>query len=445
MIQICASTPPPSSTPPHRIADTVDSSPLAPPPDPIWIGADRVARRRADPAATLPTPHGATPPSPAPACSTLHPVWIRSGQPTPPMHRSSPLAYARPPPLCCRRPRPPPQRLHRASPTLDSATPGLPLLSSPSPLHVTVPAPRSPLLDPARAHALLCAPARATRASQPQPRRPSPPAAYTRRRLCPAAPGHIGVTTPTPLSTPPHRITVTVDSSPLAPPPDPIWIGADRVARRRADPATTLPTPHGATPPSPAPASSTLRPVWIRSGQPTPPTPRSSPLAYARPPPLRRLRPRPPPQRLHRASPTLASATPVRPRPPSPLLPLSVARHRARTPFVPARPSARPRAPVRPRARPAPTSRSHGARRPLLPTPAAVSAPRHLATSARVAVVVRGLIPLPLRLPSAAAALSANRATLLRPSEPGRAPAPSPAAPRRLVGLALVARSTRRP
>nr|XP_040243946.1 lysine-rich arabinogalactan protein 19-like [Aegilops tauschii subsp. strangulata] len=244
----------------------------------------------------------------------------------------------------------------------------------------------------------------------------------------------IGATTPPPSSTPPHRIAVTVDPSPLAPPPDPIWIGADRVARRRANPAATLPTPHGATPPSLAPASSTLRLMWIRSGQPMPLTPHSSPLAYAGPPPLRRRRPRPPPQRLHRASPTLASATPVRPRPPSPLLPLSVARHRACTPFAPARPSARPRAPVRPRARPAPTSRSHGAGRPLLPTPAAVSALRHLATSARVAVIVRGLIPLPLRLPSAAADLSANRATLLRPSEPGRAPAPSPAARGALSG-----------
>ena len=80
------------------------------------------------------------------------------------------LLLAGPPPLCRRHPRPPPQRLHRASPTLFSATPVRPRPPSPilpSLLHVTVPAPRSPPLDPARAHALPCAPARATRAIQP--------------------------------------------------------------------------------------------------------------------------------------------------------------------------------------------------------------------------------------------------------------------------------------
>nr|XP_020155411.2 uncharacterized protein LOC109740773 [Aegilops tauschii subsp. strangulata] len=54
----------------------------------------------------------------------------------------------------------------------------------------------------------------------------------------------------------------------------------------------------------------------------------------------------------------------------------------------------------------------------------------------------RGAWPLP---PSATAALSTNRAALLRPPEPGCALAPSPAAPRRPVRLALVTRSARRP
>ncbi|XP_048556864.1 vegetative cell wall protein gp1-like [Triticum urartu] len=58
-------------------------------------------------------------------------------------------------------------------------------------------------------------------------------------------------TKPYPLT--PHSLT----HDPLAPPPDPIWIGADRVGHRRADSAATLPAPHGVTRPSPAPTSST--------------------------------------------------------------------------------------------------------------------------------------------------------------------------------------------
>nr|XP_040244008.1 vegetative cell wall protein gp1-like [Aegilops tauschii subsp. strangulata] len=323
------------------------------------------------------------------------------------------------------------------------------------------------LSNAARAHALLCARARATRAYQLQPRRPSPPAAYTRRRLCPAAPGHVRARVavvvrgliPLPLRLPSaaaalsaNRATLLRPSEPgRAPAPSPAaprrLVGLALVARstrrppRRhlADTARRHPAIVGARLLNPPPR---VDPVGSADGP-------DAPLLAAR---LRRTSsftspsspsssPKAPPSladpRLSNAGEATASLSS-----PPPLCCMSPCPH-------PVRPCSTQRAPTRSCAPPARATRAYQPQprcpSPLLPTPAAVSAPRYLATSARVTVVVRGVIPLSLRLPSAAAALSANRATLLHSSEPGRAPAPSPAAPRRLVGLALVARSTRRP
>ena len=101
---------------------------------------------------------------------------------------------------------------------------------------------------------------------------------------------------------------------------------------RASTPLAARPTPRLGGPPSPEPPTGPPRPhppPRSRNGSghdldaaPNRDARRSTPdRSLAGPPPLRRRRPRPPPQRLHRASPTLFSSTPVRALP-SPSLPL---------------------------------------------------------------------------------------------------------------------------